>query len=331
MASIRKRINQGTVKFQARIRVSNHPTMTKTFKLRSQAVQWAKETEIQIEKGTLGLDLKELDKTRLSDLLERYLNEITPRKRGRDVEKYRIQNLKSYSITSKQINKIKQLDIIEYKEIRLKEVSSGTVKKDLVLLGHIFETAIKEWGYPLSYNLVRLVTKPKENKSRDRRLEKGEEELLLASCRHCTNSYFEPMVIVAIETAMRKGEILGIERDNLNLTKRTIYLPVTKNGEGRGVPLSTTAIAALNRIPTPISGKLFPIPKPTLRGLWSRACRRAGISNLHFHDLRHEATSRFFEKGLNIMEVSTITGHKDLKMLKRYTHLKAEDLALKLE
>jgi len=104
MASIRKRINQGTVKFQARIRVSNHPTMTKTFKLRSQAVQWAKETEIQIEKGTLGLDLKELDKTRLSDLLERYLNEITPRKRGRDVEKYRIQNLKRYSITSKQIN-----------------------------------------------------------------------------------------------------------------------------------------------------------------------------------------------------------------------------------
>ena len=104
MASIRKRINQGTVKFQARIRVSNHPTMTKTFKLRSQAVKWEKETEIQIEKGTLGLDLKELDKTRLSDLLERYLNEITPRKRGRDVEKYRIQNLKSYSITSKQIN-----------------------------------------------------------------------------------------------------------------------------------------------------------------------------------------------------------------------------------
>ena len=94
--------------------------------------------------------------------------------------------------------------------------------------------------------------------------------------------------------------------------------------------MSSTAFEALNRIPTPISGKLFPIPKPTLRGLWSRACRRAGISNLHFHDLRHEATSRLFEKGLNIMEVSDITGHKDLKMLKRYTHLKAEDLALKL-
>ena len=144
------------------------------------------------------------------------------------------------------------------------------------------------------------MTKPKENKARDRRLEKGEEELLFASCGYCTNPYFEPMVLIAIETAMRKGEILGMERANLNLTKRTIYLPITKNGEGRGVPLSTTAIEALNRIPTPISVKLFPIPKPTLRGLWSRACRRAGISNPHFHDLRHEATSRFFEKGLNL-------------------------------
>ena len=120
MASIRKRINQKTVKSQARIRVSNQPTMTKTYKLRSQAVLWAKETEIQIEKRTLGVDLKELDKTRLSDLLECCLNEITPRKRGRDVEKFRL-NLKRYSITSKQINLIKQLDIIEYKEIIIKD------------------------------------------------------------------------------------------------------------------------------------------------------------------------------------------------------------------
>ena len=105
MASIRKRINQGTVKFQARIRVSNHPTMTKTFKLRSQAVQWAKESEIQIEKGTLGLDLKELDKTRLSDLLERYLNEITPRKHGRNVEKSEYKILKDIQLLQNKLIK----------------------------------------------------------------------------------------------------------------------------------------------------------------------------------------------------------------------------------
>jgi integrase len=121
---------------------------------------------------------------------------------------------------------------------------------------------------PINGNPVRLISKPKENKPRDRRLEDGEEERLLLSCSPGKNPYLLPLVILAIETA--------------------------------------------------------------LRGLWSRACRRAEINDLHLHDLRHESTSRLFELGLNIMEVSAITGHKDLKMLKRYTHLKAEDLALKL-
>jgi integrase len=82
--------------------------------------------------------------------------------------------------------------------------------------------------------------------------------------------------------------------------------------------------------PHDISDYVFPIKAASLRDLWNRTCRRAGITDLHFHDLRHEATSRFFEKGLNVMEVATITGHKDLRMLQRYTHLRAEDLAKKL-
>ena len=129
---------------------------------------------------------------------------------------------------------------------------------------------------------------------------------------------------------MRRGELLGLERQHLKVNNRTVYLPMTKNGDSRTVPLSTRAIATLNDLPVHISGKVFPLSETALRGLWGRASRRAGIKGLHFHDLRHEGTSRLFEKGLNIMEVSAITGHKDLKMLKRYTHLKAEDLALKL-
>ena len=76
---------------------------------------------------------------------------------------------------------------------------------------------------------------------------------------------------------------------------------------------------------------VFPLHFEPLKSSWRRACSRAGINNLRFHDLRHEATSRFFEKGLNVMEVAAITGHNDLRMLQRYTHLRAEDLALKLE
>jgi len=129
---------------------------------------------------------------------------------------------------------------------------------------------------------------------------------------------------------MRRGEILGLERQHLNLNNRTVYLPITKNGDSRTVPLSTRTIGLLYQLPVHISGKVFPLSETALRGLWRRTCRRAGIEDLHFHDLRHEATSRFFEKGLNVMEVGAITGHKDLRMLQRYTHLRAENLAMKL-
>ena len=96
------------------------------------------------------------------------------------------------------------------------------------------------------------------------------------------------------------------------------------------MPLSLDAVEVLNNLPRSFDGNVFPLSITALRGLWNRACKRAGIIDLHFHDLRHEATSRFFEKGLNVMEVATITGHKDLRMLQRYTHLRAEDLAKKL-
>jgi len=129
---------------------------------------------------------------------------------------------------------------------------------------------------------------------------------------------------------MRRGELLSIEWSDVDLDRRTIHLENTKNGSPRTVPLSTRALEICTTIPRDISGRVFPIHKQAVRGLWLRACKRANIENLHFHDLRHEATSRFFEKGLNVMEVAAITGHKDLRMLQRHTHLRAEDLAKKL-
>jgi integrase len=119
---------------------------------------------------------------------------------------------------------------------------------------------------------------------------------------------------------MRRGELLRLTWEDVDLDLRVAHLDMTKNGSKRDVPLSSEAITLLRSLPHDISGNLFPITAAALRGLWNRACRRAGITDLHFHDLRHEATSRFFEKGLNVMEVATITGHKDLRMLQRYTH-----------
>jgi integrase len=117
----------------------------------------------------------------------------------------------------------------------------------------------------------------------------------------------------------------------VDLERRTAFLPVTKNGESRGVPLSSRAVAVLRALPPSANGRVFgDLTREALKQSFNRAARRAGITGLRVHDLRHEATSRFFEKGLNVMEVASVTGHKTLQMLKRYTHLSVTDLATRL-
>ena len=223
--------------------------------------------------------------------------------------------------------------ITKFREDRLKEVSAGTVLKDLGLLSAVINTGRTEWGLEnaLRTNPVSLISKPKAPRPRDRRLEAGELEKLLAAC-HSPNPWFRPVVLFAIETGMRRGEILSLCWENVHLGKRYVHLPDTKNGDSRDVPLSPQALELLRDLPRNIRGDqaVFPLHFEALKSSWRRACSRAGISDLRFHDLRHEATSRFFEKGLNVMEVAAITGHKDLRMLQRYTHLRAEDLARKL-
>jgi integrase len=127
---------------------------------------------------------------------------------------------------------------------------------------------------------------------------------------------------------MRLGELLALEWRNVDLDRQIAYLPHTKNGESRSVPLSTAAVEVLRWWPRSVSGKVFPQwSRPdSFENAWRRAVERAELPDLHFHDLRHEAASRLFERGLNPMQVAAITGHKSMQMLKRYTHLRAVDL-----
>ena len=198
------------------------------------------------------------------------------------------------------------------------------------MISETINIAIKEWGNPLKRNPVQLVRKPPSNRNRNRRLENGEAQSLLAAAAKSKNIWLIPIIEFALETAMRRGEILGLRWTDVDMERRTLHLPITKNGESRTVPLSIRARQALEGLPRDITGKVFPLSRTALRDLWNRACQRANIEDLNFHDLRHEATSRFFEKGLNVIEVASITGHKDPRMLMRYTHLRAEDLAKKL-
>ena len=129
---------------------------------------------------------------------------------------------------------------------------------------------------------------------------------------------------------MRRSEILSVCWDNVSLDHRTLHVPISKNGHARTIPLTCEAVRVLACL-RQNSGLIFPTSANAVRLAWERLKKRVGITNLHFHDLRHEAISRFFEKGLSVPEVALISGHRDYRMLFRYTHLRAEDIVGKLE
>ena len=266
-------------------------------------------------------DNRETLSTTLFECFERYETEIIPQKKGARQELYRSMMWKNSEFAHKGIGTLKQVDIAKWRDARIASGKSGaTVKLDLAILSHLFTIAIKEWGFPLT-NPVLLIRKPKTDNARDRRLQVGEEEKILEHSTPEQCAFFT----IAVETAMRRSEIAHLERAWIKGT--VAYLPETKNGTARAVPLSTKALQAIKSLPIRIDGKLFELkPDAYTRG-FTRACKKAGIEDLRIHDLRHEATSRFFEKGLDVMQVKTITGHKSLQMLARYTHLKADELA----
>ena len=227
-------------------------------------------------------------------------------------------------------------------------VGPQTVKHELGLLQRALKMAVMEWGIALPGGIpTATVKKPSLPPARNRRLVDDEEERLLAACAEARNPWLRPVVIFAIETAMRAGEIVetwkldkkmgkremvsfGLQWPDVDMKRRTAHLPKTQNGEARTAPLSSRAVATLEALPHTLDGRVFGTTYEGIHQAYVRACRRADIDGLTFHDLRHEATSRLFEKGFNPMEVSAITGHKTLQMLKRYTHLRAEDLAKRM-
>jgi integrase len=189
--------------------------------------------------------------------------------------------------------------------------------------------AMFEWDLLLDRNPVDLVKLPSAPKPRERRLEKGELEQIIKAAEQTQNPHILPIILFAIETGMRRSEILGLEWKHIHLEKRIAHLPLTKNGSSRDVPLTGKAQSILERQRQLNTPSPFPVTPNALRMAWDRLIRRTHITNLRFHDLRHEAISRFFEMGLSMPEVALISGHKDPRMLFRYTHLDPERLLAK--
>ena len=349
MATINSREDQDgiTIGWQAIVRRKGHPSQTKTFRAKRDAEAWARGIESEMDRG-IWRDRSEAESTTLEECIQRYLTEVTPRKKNNHPEALKLDQWLRRPLSKRFMASIRGKDVADViKDMESEGKSGNTIRLHLAVFSHVFKVAKTEWGMESLSNPYEAVRKPKVAKGRERRLVGDEETRLLLACAEAHNPWLRPLVVLAIETAMRSGELvetwglnketgarekasIGLQWSDVDLTKRTAHLPETKNDDPRDVPLSSRAVAVLEALPRNLDGRVFGTTYDGERQAFVRACKRAGIEGLRFHDLRHEATTRLFEKGFNPMEVSAITGHKTLQMLKRYTHLRAEDLAKRM-
>jgi integrase len=340
--------------WKAVIRKKGWPTAVKTFRTKRDALDWARRAEDEMVRGVY-IDRAPSAHMTLKAAMARYLTEVTSTKANTSVtrEKNRtntiLKVLGEYSLAA-----ITPQLVADYRDQRMttpspktgKPLSGNTVRLELALLSHLFTVAIQEWGIGLTQNPVALMRKPKPPKARNRRISRIEESRLLAECAKHSNPMLYWIVVLAIETGMRRLEIVTLRLSQINQQRRLVHLSNTKNGSVRTVPLTKTATRvlemAINHAIRPndtdlifwgdakdnVSGERKPYD---FTEAWEDARNRAGLPDLHFHDLRYEAVSRLVEAGLGDQEVAAISGHKSMQMLKRYTHLRAEDLVEKLD
>jgi len=266
----------------------------------------------------------------VGEMLARYRDELLPTKRGHVQEGYVVGAFLRHKVSQYTLKHATPHIIREYRDERLTQVEASTVHRELDILQHAFAVAIREWGYPLSQNPVAAITKPPLSNARNRRLQEGELDRLMEGCGGSRVWWLKPVIILAIETGMRRGELLNIYSQDVDLEARTLHIPITKNGHPRTIPLTETACSVLGPYMSD-NDRIFPPSANAFRLAWERLKRRIEIEDLRFHDLRHEAISRFFEMGLSVPEVALISGHRDYRMLFRYTHLRAEDVVLKMK
>lgn len=275
----------------------------------------------------------------LKTALSKYQKTVSILKKGYEQEKYRITQISRSFLSPMRVKTIESHHIAQYRDERLqqensktgKPISPSTVRLEMSLLSNFFDIARIEWGL-VKENPVKHVRKPKPTPGRVRRLTAREERLIMRYCHNFTNRELYAIIVMALETAMRQGEILSLRWEHIDLARRVAHLPDTKNGTSRDIPLTNQAKEILIQQGVQTSGYVFEYSQRGLKSSWRTMIKRLNIEDLKFHDLRHEAISRLFELStLDMMEVAAISGHKSVAMLKRYTHLKAQKLVKKLD
>lgn len=335
-------INQRNGSFRVRIFRKNDKSISKSFGSELEAVQWLKKTQAQIELGIFEEQVKNHVSSKLGfcEAVEKYIPAHSVHKGNHKTESG-ILRILAIRWEGKQLSSISKQDIVLLKDDLLaKGRAASTVNHYLNALSQLYQVAINEWGLKVT-NPITGIKRMSEPQGRMKRLPIGAETILLASCRELSLGYLSDIVVVALETGMRCGEILSMRWEDVDFTNRRVLLRHTKNGDSRQVPLTSRAKTILQQLSSRHTDELvFPHCRWAIRRHFKRvvghsAKAHKGVQNpftdFRFHDLRHEALSRLSDKGLNVMEIAHISGHRTLSMLRRYTHPCHETLLWKLD
>ena len=344
MATIRKR---GELQWQAEIRRKGWPAQRRTFSYRADAERWARDVEREMDHGVF-VSRAEAEATTLHEALERYAREETPRKKGADRELARIKAWQATPLAKRSLASIRGADLAKYRDERRQEgKAEATIRIELMLISALYKKARTDWGMAGLPAPTKDMSLPSSSRARERRLQSDEEKYLLAGIAEAMRrSPAVELVQVALETGMRQGELLALEWKDVDLRRGVAHLDDTKSGDPRDVPLSPRAIAVLEGRPRPIrGGPVFGITQDRLIRAFQSACRKGQkawekdhpgeplphgfLERLKFHDLRHEAASRWAPH-LAAQELAKMFGWRTIQMAMRYYHPTGETLAAKL-
>ena len=324
MATFKKRY----AKWHVRVR-KNNKVITKTFVSKKNAIRWSKEIELQIEKGAFE-DLTEANTKTLKDVLIHYLNKVTMNKKGWYSESYKVKKLCRHEIVNTKLSKLTALKIIEFQDELLETLNPSTVNKYIILINVAIKYARQILGIYLPSNPCEFIKRLKEPEFKGEVIELEEEKILLEKAELSKAPWLKLGIILGIDCGLRRGEIIKFKRQDIDFNKSTVLLRDTKNGTSRTVGLSRRAIEEIKKLPVSIDGRVVNCLRPdTFNFYWQQLKKWTGI-NKRFHSTRHTFATRASMNGWSITEISAQGGWKDLKVLKRYTHISAEHLAKKL-
>jgi len=334
MANIERRKNaNGTDHFRVKIRLKGHPSESGSFHRLTDAKRWAQSTEAAIRQGRY-FKTNEAKRHTLADLVDRYIKEVLPSKPKNASNSKQHLNWWKSKLGAYALSDVTPALIVQYRNDLLAtttrrgtKMANGTVVRYMASLSHAFSIALRDWQW-VDDSPMRKVTKPKEPRGRERFLSDSERDALLQACRASTSRFLFYVVVLALSTGMRRGEIMPLRWPQIDLVNGQILLFETKNDTSRMVPLAGKALnmmrdlAKVRHIDTDLvfyggtGDKPVDLTKP-----WTTALVKAGLTNFRFHDLRHSAASYLAMNGATTIEIAAILGHKTLQMVKRYSHL----------